>query len=201
MANKFNFSKDNFKKIVIDGRMSATEDLARKSKLVYFTIAGSGTLVAVKNKAGENVADTDGEVLNKMIFNTNLNSGIALNNADVKAAYKAAIQLSKDGKDEEAHAAFQAVANKLQVSFNVIINDGSRKMIDQLGNRVDCSGKLQLIETESGKIVTIDPKTIKVLEPEVLTAEVPTGWDDEDETSDGPTVEETTDAATALSEA
>lgn len=151
----------------MNNRINATLEAATKQRTVLLTIKGNGNSIDVKNKAGELVAQAggDGVVLQKKIFNTNVNSAIAMKNPANVTLYKDACKAEKAGETDKAHDLFNQLANKLQVSFGLLLPS---KFEFQLSDGVEISAKLQLITTDNGQIITIDPKTIRIMEPEVL---------------------------------
>lgn len=164
--SKFQFTKKSFD-TVMNSRNNATVEAATKSRTVLLTIKGNGNVIDVKNKQGEVVAQAggDGVILQKKIFNTNLNSSVPMKNPANISLYKQACAAEKAGEKDKAHKLFNDLANKLQVSFGLLLPS---KFEFQLSDGVEISAKLSLVTTEKGQIITIDPKSIRVIEPEVL---------------------------------
>lgn len=164
--SSFKFNQKSFQSLM-NNRINATLEAATKQRTVLLTIKGNGNSIDVKNKAGELVAQAggDGVVLQKKIFNTNVNSAIAMKNPANVTLYKDACKAEKAGETDKAHDLFNQLANKLQVSFGLLLPS---KFEFQLSDGVEISAKLQLITTDNGQIITIDPKTIRIMEPEVL---------------------------------
>jgi hypothetical protein len=162
----FKFNEKSFRS-TMNQRGRASKEQAAKSKTVIFTIKGNGNVIDVKNKAGEAVgqAANPDVVLQKKIFNTNINSDIATSNPANIKLFSDARKAEKAGETETAHELYNELANKLQVSFGLLLPS---KLEYELSNGVECSAKLQLVTTDNGSIITIDPKTIRVMEPEVL---------------------------------
>jgi hypothetical protein len=142
-----------------------TEAQAKAGKKVSLTIRGNGNWVDVKKKDGSLVgtAANPEEVLRKKIFNVKAVSEVAMLNPRNKALVTAATIAEKAGKAQEAADNYNAFLNATEISFSVLAN---HKLVDKLGNNVDISAKLELIETENGKIITIDASTIAIMEPE-----------------------------------
>lgn len=145
-----------------------------------FTIIGKGNVQGVKNKKGEPVASYgDADVqFEKKIFNCNANSGVAMKNPRIHAILIAGLKAEKakanvtftlnekeGAKSYSAHELFDAYLNKIQLSFNIPLPS---PIADKLGHRDEISARVQLITTERGELLTLDPKSIKVLEPEVF---------------------------------
>jgi hypothetical protein len=154
-------------------------------RTVLLAIQGNGNTVEVKNKDGENVASYagDGSIFEKKIFNGKANSEVAMRNPLNKQLLKDAIAAEKAGDADGAAEIYNKYLNKVQLSFNVPLPSA---LADRLGDRDDIAAKVMEIKTENGTLLTIDPKTIKVMEPTVLsttkfTLEV---GDDEDEDLD-----------------
>ena len=137
------------------------------NKKVVLTIQGDGNVIDVKNKAGELVESiTDpGVVLQKRIFNVQAASGLAMGNARNRQFMIDAIAAEKAGDLEKADQLYREYLNATQLSFSVILPS---LMADKLANGVDIAGKVELISTENGSLLTIDPSTISVVAPEVL---------------------------------
>lgn len=163
---------------IMKARINVTADRAGRSGV--FTIQGNGNVIGVKNKAGEPVAsysDSDTQ-FEKKVFNCKANSAVAMANPRNHKILLAALKAEKAGtnvdytlnekegaKSYSAHELFNAYLNKVQFSFNIPLPSA---IADQIGDRDEISAKVQLIKTDNGEILTLDPKTIKVLEPEVF---------------------------------
>lgn len=161
---------------IMNQRMTAPESLVGKS--VALTIEGNGAIFDVVTKGGELVASVAGDGTNfqKKIFNTKANSGIAMSNvrnAEFKAAGRKA-ELS--GQAEEADKQYQAFLRAVQLDFSV---PTTNPIVDKLSNGVEISAKLLKITTDNGVLLTIDPATIRVLDPVVL-AKTTFSFDDEE---------------------
>jgi hypothetical protein len=162
-------------------------------KKVQLTIQGNGTTVDVKTKEGvlvESVVEP-GTVFQKKIFNVQANSAIAMKNVENNKLAAAGLAAERAGNYEEAHKHYTAFLNAMQVSFSV---PSTSPILHQLGDRVDIEARVIKITTPNGSLLTIDPATIRVLEPETLSATT-FSFDLEDET---PPVVVTDDAKTLL---
>jgi hypothetical protein len=142
-------------------------DEALVGKKVRLTIERNGTKMDVKNKAGELVQSVvePGTVFQTIVFNLQANSSIAAKNAANHALAAAGLAAERTGNYEEAHKQYQAFLNALQVSFNI---PTTHRLADQLGDQVDIEARVIKITTENGSLLTIDPTTIRIFEPEVL---------------------------------
>lgn len=150
-------------------------------RTVLLAIQGNGNTLEVKDKNGDNVASYDGsgEIFEKKIFNCKANSEIAMRNPINKQTLRDAVASEKAGNVEKAAELYNTYLNKVQLSFNIPLPS---KLADRLGDRDDIAAKVQEIKTEKGSLLTIDPKTIKVMEPTVLaTTKFSLDMDDEDE--------------------
>jgi hypothetical protein len=138
------------------------------NKRVQLTVQGNGNTVDVMDKEGNIVLSKlpgeEGMVLRKRIYNVKANSEIAMRNPRNMQYLKDAIDAEKAGKGDEAHDLFNNYLNAVQISFGVIEGNA---VIDQLANGEEIAAKIQLIETENGSLLTIDPSTISVVKPEV----------------------------------
>lgn len=185
----FKFTRKSFDK-VMNSRINATVEAATKSRTVFLTIKGNGNTIDVKDKTGATVCQAANPevVLQKKIFNTNANSAVAMKSPANIQLYKDACAAEKAGETDKAHELFNSLANNLQMSFGLLLPS---KFEYELSDGVEISAKLQLITTEKGQIITIDPKTIRVQEPEVLATG---GFSMVDDISDEEEVDETTAA-------
>lgn len=136
-------------------------------KKVRLTVRGNGTTIDVRTKDGAVVQSVvePGTVFQKVIFNTESNSGIALASAANKQLAAEGMAAEKAGNAELAHEKFTAFLNAVQLSFNV---PTSSTILHKLGDRIDISARIVKVTTENGSLLTIDPATIAVLAPEEL---------------------------------
>jgi hypothetical protein len=138
-------------------------------KKVVLTIRGNGTTIDVKDKAGNFVQSVVevGTVFQKVIFNTESNSGIAMASALNKQILQDAIAAERLGDADKASDLFQDFLNKVQLSFSV---PSTSSLIGKLSDRIDISARVIKVTTENGSLLTIDPTTIAVKEPEMLAS-------------------------------
>lgn len=136
---------------------------------VVFTIQGDGNKVEVLDKAGNPVLSTlpgqSGFILEKKIFNLKANSQMALSNERTISYLKAGAAAEKAGDMQAAHESYNQFLNSCQVSFGIILPS---VIADKLGNGVDIAATVIEVKTDNGSLLTIDPSTIMVKEPEVL---------------------------------
>jgi hypothetical protein len=137
-------------------------------KKVAFTIRGNGTVVDVKNKAGELIQSVvePGTVFQTCIFNLQAVSSIAMKNPLNHALAAAAIAAERAGDYVEADKQYQAFLNKTGISFNIPTTSRTYLL---LGDQVDIVARVIKVTTENGSLLTIDPSTIRVAEPELPT--------------------------------
>lgn len=140
-----------------------------EGKKVRLTVRGNGVLIDVKTKDGELVQSIieEGMVFQKVVFNTESNSGLAMSNPLNKALSAAAIAAERAGNVDEADKLFKDFLNGVQLSFSV---PSTSSILAKLTDRVDISAKVIKITTENGSLLTIDPTSISVLAPEELKA-------------------------------
>lgn len=138
-------------------------------KRVRMLVQGDGNVIDVKTKDGELVMSTipgqEGIVLQKKIFNTKANSGLALTNPRNRQFVIDGLKAEKAGKPAEAHDLFNAYLNAAQISFGVLLPS---TVADKLHNGDEIAATVIQIDTDNGSLLTIDPSTISVLEPEVF---------------------------------
>lgn len=137
---------------------------------VVLTVQGRGNVIDVINKAGELVVSTTtGEILQKKIFNCKASSRMALKNERNRAIFAEGMAFEKAGDTQSADSCFVDFLNKTQLSFSVLLPSA---VADVLDNGVDIAAKVQLIETENGSTLTLDPSTIAVKHATVITDSV-----------------------------
>lgn len=154
-----------------------TADAKLVGKKIMLTIQGNGNTIDVKNASGETVASVvePGTVFQKVIFNTKSNSGIAMRSVRNTDFLKAGLAAEVKGDFDEAHKQYSAFLNGVQLTFSV---PTTSPVAEQLSDGLDISAKLIQIDTPNGSLLTIDPATIRILEPEVLGS-VAFSFDDE----------------------
>jgi hypothetical protein len=144
-------------------------------KKVQFTVVGSretgkaGNIMDVTNKAGEPVMSVvdAGVILQKVVYNVQASSVISQRNPRNIAWLKEGIAAERAGNAELAHEKFTQFLNATQMSFNILLPSG---IVDRIQHGTEIAGKVQLIETDNGQTLTLDDKTISIVEPEVLVA-------------------------------
>lgn len=156
-------------------------------KRVKFMIQGNGNVIDVKDREGNLVQSIvePGTVLQKKIFNVRANSALAMQNDRTRGYIKAAMAAEKAGKAEEAAELYNNYLNATQISFGVLLPSA---IVAKLSTGVEIAATLQRVDTENGSLLTIDPTTISVVEPEVYGT---TTFDLADFLSEGETLPET----------
>jgi len=164
---------------IMNRRGNVTEQQVGKGK-IRFTIVGDGSPAQdVKTKEGTLVQSVvePGTVAQKIIFNLNANSALAMKNPDVRQLSKEGYLAEKEGDMELAHEKYQAFLNATQISFNVFTTD---RILKDLGDRVDIAAEVISVPGANGNVLTIDPKSIQVMRPDEL-AKTTFSFDFEDE--------------------
>lgn len=138
---------------------------------VVLTIQGDGNVIDVTDKDGKVVMSSipgqEGTVLQKKIFNLRANSQLAMANARTRQHMVDGLTAEKAGKGDVASESFNAYLNGCQLSFGVLLPSA---IADALGNGVDIAAKVIQVDTVNGSLLTIDPSTISVKQPETLDA-------------------------------
>ena len=147
-------------------------------KRVKFLIQGDGNVIDVKDKEGKLVMSTipgfEGTVLQKKIFNLRANSLLAMQNERTRSyildglkAEKAGgtISLERDGKptDVTASELFNDYLNATQMSFGVLLPSN---IAEKLASGVEIAATVVRVDTDNGSLLTIDPSTLSIVEPE-----------------------------------
>lgn len=155
---------------IMNRRMAVPADKVGKN--VRLTIRGNGNTIDVKNKAGELIQSVveAGTLFQKVIFNLDANSGIAMKSLLNKDLSTAAIKAERAGDKETASKLFSDFLNAVQMSFSVPTT--AKALLAQLGDRVEIIAKVVMVTTENGSLLTIDPNTIRVAQPEELAPTV-----------------------------
>ncbi len=143
----------------------AVPEVVAGGKKVLFTVQGFGTKIQLVDKQGITVANDDGEVIDKMIYNLRANSEIAMKNPANRELLMAGLKAEKAGEAEEADKHFAAYLNKVQMSFSLLLPSA---VANRLADGVEISARVEKITTDNGSLLTIDPKTISIVEPDVL---------------------------------
>jgi len=138
-------------------------------KKVVFTVQGDGNVIDVIGKDGKPVLSTiagqEGTILQKRIYNLKANSGLAMTNPRNRTYMVDALKAEKAGKADAASEGFNQYLNACQLSFGVLLPSA---IVDQLSNGVDIAAKVIKVDTDNGSLLTIDPSTISVKQPEYL---------------------------------
>jgi len=138
-------------------------------KKVVFTVQGDGNVIDVTSKDGKpvlsSIAGQEGTILQKRIFNLKANSGLAMTNPRNRQYMIDALKAEKAGQADKASELFNAYLNSCQLSFGVLLPSA---IVDQLSNGVDIAAKVIQVDTDNGSLLTIDPSTISVKQPEYL---------------------------------
>ena len=168
MSQQRAITSQSLKKIM-EKRVTIPASAASKAVKVY--IQGDGNIIDVRDKNGDVVTSTipgeEGTVLQKKIFNLKANSGVALTNAAVRQLIIDGLAAEKAGDVYKADELFTEYLNKTQMSFSVIIPNA---VASRLGNNVQIAGQVQLITTDNGSLLTLDPSTVSVVEAETFSA-------------------------------
>lgn len=149
-------------------------------KRVVLTVQGEGSIIDVKDKSGNYVrsVNDDGTVFRKKIVNFRANSQLAMANDRNRQFLIDAIKAEKAGDAAAADELFGKYLNGTQLSMGIPLP--SHKA-DQCVSGVEVAGRVTITETENGQLLSIDPSSISIVEPERLsttTFELP---DDEEE--------------------
>lgn len=137
-------------------------------KRVKFLVQGNGNTVDVRNKEGDFVTSTipgyEGTVLQKKIFNLRANSAVAMSNTRNRQYLIDALKAEKAGDAEKANELFNEYLNSTQMSFGILLPSN---IADKLSAGVEIAATVTEVTTENGSLLTIDPSTISIVEPEV----------------------------------
>jgi hypothetical protein len=128
--------------------------LSDDKSLVKVHIQSGGNIIAVTTKDGTPVIGNGGIPLMKAIYNVAANSHVAMLNPRNQEILRGAHEAEQQGDDDTAHAAYNDYLNKIQVSFNVMINPGSA--MPKFGKNDLIKGTVQLITTDNGQLLTLD---------------------------------------------
>lgn len=142
-----------------------------ENKRVRFLIQGNGNVIDVLDKEGNPVTSTiegyEGTVLQKKIFNLRANSGVAMSNSRTRQYLLDGIKAEKAGDKEKAHELLNQYLNSAQMSFGVLLPSA---VADKLTSGMEIAAQVVKVTTENGSLLTIDPSTISIVEPEVYGA-------------------------------
>jgi hypothetical protein len=150
---------------VFESRKTLTADKA--GHFITITLQGNGNTIAMEKADGSPVVDEQsGEVVMKRIHNTKFNSELAIKAAPNKALLDEAVAAEQAGDEDKAHELFNKYLNKVQLSFSVPSNS---KHFGTLSDNQRIKGIVQRVDTENGSLLTIDPKSIVLVEAEEVT--------------------------------
>jgi hypothetical protein len=145
---------------VFASRNLLTADLVGEE--VVITLQGDGNTVDMERADGSAVVDeATGEVVRKRIHNAKFNSELAIQAAPNKALLNEAVAAEKAGETDKAHELFNKYLNKVQLSFSI---PSSSKHFGTLRDNQRIKGIVQRVDTENGSLLTIDPKSIVLIE-------------------------------------
>jgi len=147
---------------IMNSRKKITD--AMEGQFVVLTVRGNGNRIAVKDAKGDAVmaAGTTDVLLEKKIFNVNCNSSVAVKNDRTQSILRAGYTAEKAGDSAEAALQYNNYLNKTQVSFSVLSNS---PLFDKIQSGDQIKGKVQLITTAKGSILTLDPKSLSIVAP------------------------------------
>jgi hypothetical protein len=145
MANRI-FNRSSF-----EGFMGARKvfNESQVGKLVQAVIVGNGNLITVKDIKGQPVIK-DGQPLQKMIYNVDKNSSLALTNPRLREKAVKAIALEGESKFQEASDLYNEMLNDMQISFDVWANSSRR-----FSNGQVIQGILEKVTTEKGSLLKL----------------------------------------------
>lgn len=126
-----------------------------------FEIQGNGNTIPMVDKNGVQVVDQQGIPLMKTIYNTRVNSHVAMLNPRNKAILLEAMTAETAGNTELAHDKFNQYLNKIQVSFSVILNNGRKNPVFHNGDLV--KGRVELVTTDNGQLLTLENNTVSLV--------------------------------------
>ena len=162
---KLVLTKDTVRNIM-KKRLTIPEALVGKK--VLLTIQGNGNVIDVTDKSGNVVisklAGQEGIVLQKKIFNVRANSAGAMANQRTRQFMIDGLKAEQAGDTEKASELYNQYLNSCQISFGVLMPN---RLAEELSSGVDIAGRIELVETENGKLLTIATDSITVKEPEM----------------------------------
>lgn len=151
---------------IMNTRVLITNEMI--GKRVRLLIQGNGNVIDVTRKDGSIVTSTvpghEGTVLQKKIFNVRANAARSMKTPLQLEDLRAALAAEKAGDTAKASELFNKYLNRAQISFAILLPS---PLESKLANGVEIAGTIQLIETDNGSLLTIDPSTISVVDPEV----------------------------------
>lgn len=136
-------------------------------KRVKFLLQGNGNTIEVKDKDGELVMSSipgyEGTVLQKRIYNLRANSAVAMHNQRTRQYLIDALAAEKAGEGAKAHELFNEYLNATQMSFGILL---PATIVEKLASGVEIAATVTRVDTDNGSLLTIDPSTISIVEPE-----------------------------------
>jgi len=139
-------------------------DASLEGRKVRFTVTTNGNpFIVVRKNTGEVVESIvePGTPFEKMIYNLDANSSLAMANKLNWAIAADATKLEAAGDFAGAHAKYNEFLNKMQVSFSIPVTNPIWR---QIGRNVDIEGRVQKITTANGSLLTLDPTSIRVIQ-------------------------------------
>lgn len=171
---------------ILGSRAMVTLKDAQLGKTVQFNIQGNGNTIPMLNKDGVHVVDSNGLPLYKTIYGVKANSQIAMMNPLNKDLFRQALAAETAGDMDEAHKLYNKYLNKVQVSFNIVLNHGRNNPTFRDKQLVE--GEIDLITTENGQLVSmknvIAAQVDKLGKTPVFSLEELMGVSDEKPTAD-----------------
>lgn len=149
---------------IMNSRKLITAIMATSGLHVIFSVRSGGTVLPVKDKAGNDVpaADGSGEQLFKRIMNVDANSELAINNARNKDLLREGYAAEQAGNAALAEEKYNAYLNAIQVSFNILSTSSQFNAI-KAGDQI--KAQVEKITTENGSLLTLNAKTVAVIAP------------------------------------
>ena len=127
---------------------------------IKLIVKGNGTLMDVTTKAGEPVASRAGSgdtVLQKVIYNVEAISGIAMENPRNKQFFLDGIKAEEAGDFKAAHENYNKFLNAVQMSFNVLLPAKHEFHDEEVVAAV-----IDLVTTDKGELLTL--KNVRPIE-------------------------------------
>lgn len=152
-------------------------------KRVVLTVQGEGSVIEVKDKSGNFVRSVtnDGTVFQKKIVNFRASSQLAMSSGRNRQLLMEGIRTEKAGDVQKADELFTKFLNATQLTMGIPLP--SHKA-DQCVSGAEVAGRVTLIETEEGQLLSIDPSSISIVEPERLSTTIFQLPGEEEEESD-----------------
>lgn len=141
--------------------------VAHVGKRFKFFVSTNGNIIDVTDKEGNMVREINNAdvVLRKKIFNIKANSEAAVLAAPNAQLRRDALAAEKAGDAEKASELFNQFLNKVQFSFSVL---STSKLFDTLTGGMEITAEVQEVVTDNGKLLTLDPSSITIVETESI---------------------------------